>query len=123
VTFFQGNMPHSELMKIYGTSSLLLLILTGYRNAEGYMPGKLFEYIATGLPIMAIGPEDGDAAALLNETSSGKMIDGNRNDEIRLRLIEQFEKWNTGNERRTISAAALKYSRKSIAGDLVKLLR
>jgi glycosyltransferase involved in cell wall biosynthesis len=123
VTFFPGNVPHKELMKIYGTSSLLLLVLTGYKNAEGYMPGKLFEYIATGLPIMAIGPEDGDAAALLNETSSGKMIDGDRKDEIKLRLIDEFQRWSAGIQRRNISASALKYSRKAVAGELVKLLR
>jgi glycosyltransferase involved in cell wall biosynthesis len=123
VTFFPGNVPHKELMKIYGTSSLLLLVLTGYKNAEGYMPGKLFEYIATGLPIMAIGPEDGDAAALLNETSSGIMIDGDRKDEIELRLIDEFQRWSAGIQRRNISASALKYSRKAVAGELVKLLR
>ena len=49
---------------MYGSSSLLLIILTGYKDAEGYMPGKLFEYIATGLPIIGTGPEDGDASAL-----------------------------------------------------------
>jgi glycosyltransferase involved in cell wall biosynthesis len=122
-TIFSQSIPHKDLMQIYGASSLLLLILTGYKNAEGYMPGKLFEYIATGLPIMAVGPEDGDAAALLNETGSGKMIDSDRKDEMKIRLIEEFERWNSGFRRSGPSPSALKYSRKQITGELVKLLR
>jgi glycosyltransferase involved in cell wall biosynthesis len=122
-TIFSGSIPHKDLMRVYGSSSLLLLILTGYKNAEGYMPGKLFEYIATGLPIMAIGPEDGDAAALLRETASGTMIGSDRKDEIKTRLIEEFERWNSGFEKKDPSASALKYSRKAITSELVKLLR
>jgi glycosyltransferase involved in cell wall biosynthesis len=123
ITFFLGNIPHKDLMRIYGSSGLLVLILTGYKNAEGYMPGKLFEYIATGLPIMAIGPEDGDAAALLAETGSGKMIDSDRRDEMKTRLIAEFERWNSGFERKEPSASALRYSRRAITSELIKLLR
>jgi hypothetical protein len=40
---FSGNIPHKQLLNKYGESSLLLLILTGYKDAEGFLPGKLFE--------------------------------------------------------------------------------
>ncbi len=122
VTSFFGNIPHKQLLTMYGTSSLLLLVLTGYKNAEGYMPGKLFEYLATGLPIVATGPEDGDAAILLNQTKAGVMIDGDKHDEMMIKILQQFSQWEMGVQRRN-DTAATHYSRKSITGELVKSLR
>lgn len=56
VTKFTDTVSHSKVMDIYSFSALLVLILTGYKDAEGYMPGKLFEYLATGLPVLGVGP-------------------------------------------------------------------
>ncbi len=73
---YTASVTHEQLIPMYGKSSLLVLILTGYKDAEGYMPGKLFEYLATGLPILGVGPAGGDAAALLASTGAGEMIEG-----------------------------------------------
>src|SRR5690606_4333996 len=75
VTVFTGNIPHDQLIALYGSSALLLLILTGYKDAEGFLPGKLFEYLATGLPILGVGPVAGDAATVLQESGAGVMLD------------------------------------------------
>src|SRR3989337_4239753 len=96
ITSFTPSVPHQELISLYGTSSMLLLILTGYKDAEGYMPGKLFEYLATGLPILGIGPAQGDAAKLLNTTDSGDMIDEVDKEKIQKKLMEHFEAWDNG---------------------------
>jgi hypothetical protein len=76
-----------------------VLILTGYKDAEGYMPGKLFEYLATGLPIFATGPVDGDAANLLHKTKSGEMIDSADLSQMKSILQRYFDSWknNTAN--------------------------
>lgn len=120
ITKFPGSLPHSQLLSIYGESSLLLLVLTGYKDAEGYMPGKLFEYLATGLPILGIGPEHGDAAALLKETSSGIMIDGDSSASIRNILIKNFHAWKKG-ELMSGPGGIIKYSRKEITRHLTTL--
>ncbi len=41
VTTFTTTIPHKQVIAMYGTSAVLLLVLTGYKDAEGYMPGKL----------------------------------------------------------------------------------
>jgi len=41
------------------------------------MTGKLFEYIASGSQILAIGPVDGDASEVLNITGRQPMVDYN----------------------------------------------
>lgn len=122
VVRFIGNIPHKELLSRYGESSLLVLILTGYKDAEGFLPGKLFEYLATGLPIVGVGPVDGDAARLLNETNAGKMVDSVDREGIKRALSEVFDDWNKNEQPMVKRNQALRYSRKGITEDLVKLL-
>jgi len=43
-------------------SSVLLLLIPDHASSKVILTGKLFEYIATGKPILCIGPTDGDAA-------------------------------------------------------------
>jgi hypothetical protein len=108
------------LISMYAGSSLLLLILTGYKDAEGYLPGKLFEYLATGLPIFGTGPEHGDAAALLNSTGAGQILDTSDEQRIKKHIMEYFAAWKKGNthvQTRDVS----KYSRKNITKELTEL--
>ena len=120
ITSFTGNVPHKILMNIYQSSAMVVLILTGYKDAEGYMPGKLFEYMATGLPILGVGPEGGDAAAFLKETNAGIMIDGNNTDEIKKFILERFQLWR--DNKASVSTQSLAYSRKAVTGKLSELL-
>lgn len=96
VSTFTPPVSHSALIDLYGSSGLLLLVLTGYKDAEGYMPGKLFEYIATGLPILGIGPEQGDAAQLLRESATGQMVDGADEQRIMTSLLRAHHAWQQG---------------------------
>jgi glycosyltransferase involved in cell wall biosynthesis len=119
-TTFTPSVPHDQLISMYGNSSLLLLVLTGYKDAEGYLPGKLFEYLATGLPILGIGPEAGDAAAVLNSSGAGEMIDGSQEGRIKGKILEHFTAWRGGQapvQNRDVS----KYSRKNITKELTEL--
>jgi glycosyltransferase involved in cell wall biosynthesis len=120
ITTFTGNVPHKSLMSIYQSSAMAVLILTGYKDAEGYMPGKLFEYMATGLPILGVGPEGGDAAAFLKETNAGIMIDGDKTDEIKKFILERFQLWR--DNKASVTTQSLAYSRKAVAGKLSELL-
>jgi len=121
ITSFTPSVPHQELISLYGTSSLLLLVLTGYKDAEGYMPGKLFEYLATGLPILGIGPAHGDASKLLNTTDSGEMIEGADKEKIQQKLREHFEAWDSGTSVVRTGKGTL-YSRREITKQLTDLL-
>lgn len=122
VVQFAGNIPHKQLIARYGESSLLLLILTGYKDAEGFMPGKLFEYLATGLPVLGIGPVDGDAARLLTETQAGKMLDSFDFEGIKKILLNSFEEWKTADAPIVKKSPAERYSRKAVTSELITLL-
>jgi len=120
-TTFTSPVPHKELISMYGSSSLLLIILTGYKDAEGYMPGKLFEYIATGLSIIGTGPENGDASALLKEVGVGEIIDDKEVARIKTKVLFHFDAWKNGTAGNSVKAG-VKYSRKEITRALTELL-
>jgi glycosyltransferase involved in cell wall biosynthesis len=122
ITFFAGNIPHWELISLYGSSSLLLMILTGYKDAEGFLPGKLFEYLATGLPILAIGPVQGDAAALLKEAGAGEMADSDETRLLKTKILLHYRQWKEHAEPVVHKAGVQKYSRKEITRKLTGLL-
>jgi glycosyltransferase involved in cell wall biosynthesis len=121
-TILTGNIPHKDLLLKYGESSLLLLVLNGYKDAEGYMPGKLFEYIATGIPVLGVGPPDGDAASLLKETKGGKMLEASNIEGIKSHLVHEFNEWKNARQITKINPEVLKYSRKEITRSLTELL-
>lgn len=122
VTTFTSTVSHKELVSIYGKSSLLLLVLSGIKDAEGYLTGKLFEYMATGLPVLGVGPEHGDAAALLRESGAGKMIDADNKAAIKKYLMETFIKWANSESPVTKARDAGAYSRENLTKKLVDLL-
>jgi glycosyltransferase involved in cell wall biosynthesis len=120
-TRFTAPVPHKDLIALYGSSSVLLIILTGYKDAEGYMPGKLFEYIATGLPIIGTGPSHGDAAVLLKEVGTGEIIDDSQKERIKKKVLHYFQNWFEGNTVNSKQAGS-RYSRKQITKTLSELL-
>lgn len=122
ITIFSGSVPHKQLLQMYGESSLLLLVLTGYKDAEGFLPGKLFEYMATGLPVLAVGPVASDAADVLKESEAGEMIDSYDVTSIKNFMKVKFDQWQSGNYVDTKPVMNKKYSRKDITGQLVELL-
>lgn len=123
ITSFTPPVPHKQLIPMYGQSSLLLFVIHGYKNAEGYLPGKLFEYLATGLPILGVGPEDGDAAVVLQKSEAGLMIDAHNHQGLTDFLLTKFAAWqNASGSGITASSAYKSYSRKELTKDLTEIL-
>ncbi len=63
---------HKEAIKYMTESSVLLLIIPDHHSNRSIITGKLFEYLASGKPILCIGPDDGDAADIISTSGNGK---------------------------------------------------
>jgi glycosyltransferase involved in cell wall biosynthesis len=96
ITRFVSQLPHSELLKSYGETDLQLLVLAHTAIAPGNLPGKFFEYLASGNPILAIGPTQGDAAEVLGQTQSGIIFERENKDGISNAILGFYAEWKTG---------------------------
>ena len=64
-TEWLGYVTHKNAINYMQAADMLLLLLPDQSENKGILTGKLFEYMATGKPILMIGFGDGDAAQLL----------------------------------------------------------
>lgn len=114
-------LPHEQVLQAQQSSQVLLLLINNTPNSKGILTGKLFEYLASGRPILCIGPEDGDAARILAENKAGTTIgfeDKNKMKEVLECLFKKYLGKNLPNTH----IEAKRYSRKNLAGDYSELL-
>ncbi len=69
---FADYADHKDAIRQMMTSSVLLLVIAKHPENRSFLSGKLFEYIASGKPVLCLGPVDGDAANILNNSGAGK---------------------------------------------------
>ncbi len=120
ITSFRKPMPHAELVALYGETDVQLLVLAHTFLAPGNLPGKFFEYLASGNFILGIGPEKSDAAAILQATKAGEIIDRGNGRAIMDVLKGQFQRWQAGGLGADRNVES--YSRQSLTGQLSRLL-
>lgn len=92
---YSPYMPHDQVSAVHRSSTLLLLLLMpdSEPRAKGLLTGKLFEYMASGRPILCIGPEDGDAARILRETGAGQTISFEDKEKIKEALKNLYQRY------------------------------
>lgn len=61
-----GRVTHEEAMRQMQRACVLLLLVNDTPNLMGILPGKLFEYVSTGRPILGVGPTEGDVSRVLD---------------------------------------------------------
>jgi glycosyltransferase involved in cell wall biosynthesis len=119
---YWGYVRHDQSIKLLMNADVLLLIIPQTENNEGILTGKLFEYLAAHKPILAIGPKQGDAAAIINECESGKVFDYHEKEEILSYLQELYEQKNKQGFLTAGNDNVEKYSRKNLTKALTKIL-
>lgn len=67
------RLPHQEALRIMLAADILLLLISGQPGWEVHYPGKIFEYMASGKPVLMIGPE-GEAANLIRSSGTGCFV-------------------------------------------------
>ena len=92
---YSPYMPHDQVSAVHRSSTLLLLLLMpdSEPRAKGLVTGKLFEYMASGRPILCIGPEDGDAARILRETGAGQTVSFGDKEKMKEALKNLYQRY------------------------------
>ena len=103
------------------SASLLILPLRKEPEYKATLPGKLFEYLASGRPVLGIGQKDGAMAQILRETATGETWDWDEEEQLRTAVIQRWEAHKAGEK--DIGAQGIeKYSRRATAAQMARLL-
>lgn len=70
-----GPVPHGKAVTLMKQADLLYLPVPSGYYAIASLPGKLFEYLACGRPILAMVPEASEVAQVLSDTGGGVRIE------------------------------------------------
>jgi glycosyltransferase involved in cell wall biosynthesis len=118
---FAGYVPHHQVFEFYATTDALVLILTDTKNAKGNIPGKLFEYLATGLPVLALGDPQGDSASLLSDAGAGAVLGHGDLKGMQAKLRELYTSAGTQQTLGSLEAFSRKTGSKQVAELLDKV--
>jgi len=116
-----GYVSHQEAVEHQRKSQVLLLIEINSTATKSIIPGKLFEYMVSERPIIAIGPEGSDFAEIITTTNTGVFFTYNEKEKLKAALLKYYQEYQNKNLK--VNAIGLQqYSRKSLTEQLVQIL-
>lgn len=116
-------LPHSESIQYLLQSDTLLLIVDESKESEEIVPGKVYEYLGTKIPLLVIAPEESAIADLISETGAGLLAHQSQINKIALNFLKLFQTWKSNTPLEGIDVGAIsKYERKESAHNLAKIL-
>jgi glycosyltransferase involved in cell wall biosynthesis len=108
-TEFPGFLPYSEMLEELLKADYLLVCATEKRH----VPGKLFEYLRAGKPILAFGDDNEEVKNIITEANAGMIF---KYDEDCKEFFEKANLFQTNQD------VVKKYDRKLIAKEFVEIL-
>ena len=87
ITEYKGFLPYKEMLKEMMKATYLLVCATEPRH----VPGKLFEYLRTGKPILAFGDGNDEVKKILTEANAGMMFSYNESGEEFFKSYKTFK--------------------------------
>ena len=116
-----GYVSHQEAVEHQRKSQVLLLIEINSEDTKSIIPGKVFEYIVSERPIVAIGPKDSDFAEIITSTNTGVFFTYDEKEKLKSVLLSYYELYKNNNLK--VHAVGLQqYSRKSLTEKLALLV-
>ena len=116
-----GYVSHEVAILEQRTAQVLLLIEIDSEETKCIIPGKLFEYMVSERPIIAIGPENADFAQIIKETNTGTFFKYDELEALKTQILSCFEHYQQ-NDLKVYPVGLQQYSRKSLTEKLAKLL-
>ena len=118
----KGYVSHPEALQLQKSAQVLLLIEIDRKETRGIIPGKLFEYMVSERPILAVGPAGSDIELLMKKTNTGSFFLYPQKGEIKAFLLKSFQEYKQG-KLRSQAIGLQDFSRRSLTGRLAELIR
>lgn len=116
-----GYISHKESVKLQRSSQVLLLIEIDSDETKCIIPGKLFEYMVSLRPILAIGPENWDVNQIISETNTGFVFTYHQKNDIKNKILSFYQDYKEDK----LYANPInieKYNRRSLTEELSKFI-
>lgn len=94
---FTGFVSRTKALQYLSSSNVLLLFLSKERGKD-VIPSKIFEYLASKKPILAVVPPDGEVAKIVSKTRAGIVADFENVSEIKKAFFELYMTWKQRND-------------------------
>ncbi len=72
---FHPYVHHQKAVELMQSSDMLLLVIP-FGKARGILTGKLYEYMASGCPVLGLGPKNDEAGSLIEANHFGRYFSG-----------------------------------------------
>lgn len=116
-----GYVSHKEAVKFQKKSQILLLIEIDSAETQCIIPGKLFEYMVSNRPILALGPKASDVEKIIKETNTGHYFNYNDYDLLKATILNHYKAYENASLQ-SFPIGLQKYSRKKLTETLSKLI-
>ena len=117
-----GYVNHNDAISYQRQSQLLLLIEIDSEDTKAIIPGKLFEYMVSETPILAIGPKDSDIEQIIRSTNTGTYFSYSEKTKLKTQILEYFRVFKK-NRLQSHPIGLNKYSRKVLTKTLSQLIK
>jgi glycosyltransferase involved in cell wall biosynthesis len=119
-----GYLPHAQSLQLIRSADLLFLPMqnlpAGMRSST--VPGKTYEYLASGRPILAAVPE-GDTRDILTAVGNCRLARPNDTGSIAAGIAAEVERWaSKGESQRPDAKVVERYGRRSLAAEFAGVL-
>ncbi|MGA9637539.1 glycosyltransferase family 4 protein [Flavobacterium sp.] len=116
-----GYVSHEQAIVHQKKSQVLLLIEINSQDTKSIIPGKLFEYMVSNRPIIAIGPQDSDFAEIITGTNTGQFFNYTEKERLKRVILDFYNQFLEG-KLQSHGIGLQKYSRKNLTKELVNLI-
>ncbi len=116
-----GYVSHEEAINYQNRSQVLLLVEIDSDETKCIIPGKLFEYMVSERPILAVGPKDSDVETIIKQTNSGNYFTYNEFQSVKNLILSHFVGYQKG-DLKSQPIGLQKYHRKQLTKQLSELI-
>ena len=112
------QMKHEEAIQLMADSSVLVLLAPNNNKTSFFLPGKLFEYLASHRPILCIASPDNEIRQIIEKCNAGKSFDYHETNKMLDFLNEQKKIWNISRISELNNDCYMQYSREELTNSL-----
>ena len=117
-----GYVSHKESIIYQKSSQVLLLVEIDSKETKCIIPGKLFEYMVSNRPILALGPQGSDVENIIKETNTGNYFYYTDYKSLKSTILAHYKSYQNKNLEVHVIGFQ-KYSRKSLTSKLASVLK